>query len=259
MSRSIKTRKFLTAQSLEVDFQTDWITLHTGDNVGIIYSTSGVTSNTGTFGVEVRMKPDNTAENDTPSEEAALTLDPVPTLAGANVSDFLELNQLAVSQFRFVFATSAVFEKQSITLPALASAADGDYIVITDSNGDEWAIALDTTGGAATTPTGAAWVAIAAGNKDYLDISGATTAATVAALVKTALEALDGFSDVYTITNQGAGVLHITSVVSGPITNPVPHDDDDMGAGSIAGAQVTGGVLANGTCDVWIQTKSIGA
>lgn len=138
---------------------------------------------------------------------------------------------------------TGTMEIQTLTFPAKASATDGDYIVIYDASGTAWAVALDTTGGAAATPTGAAWTAVAAGNKDYVDISGDTTAAQVAATVEAAINALTGFTAVITTDDTAAdGTMTLTQVVPGTVTNPDPHSYDDMGVGSITGVESTAGV-----------------
>jgi len=64
-------------------------------------------------------------------------------------------------QFVYTDATTGaktfggVREVDQITFAALASTTDGDYFVINDYLGGSWAIALDTTGLAAATPTDA--------------------------------------------------------------------------------------------------------
>ena len=138
---------------------------------------------------------------------------------------------------------SGVYEVQTLTFPAKAGVTDGNYIVVETAAGTKYAIALDTTGGAAQTPTGAAWVAVSASNKVYHDISGTTTAASVAASVETALNALSGFTTAVTTDDTAAnGTMTLTQTSYGPTTNPVPKAYDDAGAGSLAGVQTTAGV-----------------
>lgn len=137
------------------------------------------------------------------------------------------------------------------------SASAGDYIVISDTNGLSWAVAMDTTG-SSPSPTGAIWTAIPAGRKVKVNISAALTAAAVATIVKNALNALTGFSSVITIDDSAAnGTMTLTSVAKGPVTDPVPHNENDSGAGSIVGVQTTGGVAAAGTIDLSLETMTI--
>lgn len=138
---------------------------------------------------------------------------------------------------------TGTMEVQTLTFPAKAASTDGDYVVFYDQAGNAWAVALDKTGLAAAEPTGAAWTAIPAGRKTYVDISGGTDAASVAALIETAIDALTGLTTVITTDDAAAnGTMLLTQTVPGPTTNPVPHNADDSGAGSITGVQTTAGV-----------------
>ncbi len=129
-----------------------------------------------------------------------------------------------------VALTKPVAEVDTLNFPTKANAIDGDYVKIFDGSGVGWALALDTTGGAAHTPTGAVWTALAAGKKSYCDVSGATTAAQVAAAVELCLNALTGFTAAIT-TNDGAadGHMSLTMAVKAPVTDPVPHNREDAG------------------------------
>lgn len=141
---------------------------------------------------------------------------------------------------------SGVLEVQTLTYAAKASTTNGDYMVIYDAAGLGWAVALDTLGTAAATPTGAIWTAIPAARKVYVDISATGTAATVAAAAKAAYNALTGFTAVLTLDDSAAdGTMTSTAITRGPVTNPSPHTKNDSGAGSIAGVQTTGGVTSD--------------
>jgi hypothetical protein len=143
-----------------------------------------------------------------------------------------------------VALTKPVAEVQTVTFPAVAASTGGDYFVVEDTTGTKWAAALNKSG-ADPEPTGAIWTAIAAGNKVNVDISGGTDAASVAALVETAMDALTGFTAVITTDDTAAdGTMLFTNVVKAPVTNPVVKNADDSGAGSITGVQTTGGVAS---------------
>ncbi len=132
-----------------------------------------------------------------------------------------------------------------MTFPALAGATDGDYVVVQDTTGTKWAVAMDTTGLAAATPTGAAWVAVGASKKVYYDFSGAVTAAQMAAKAELAFNSLTGFSAVITTDDSAAdGTMLLTSIIKAPVVNPVLENADDSGVGSILGVQTIGGVAA---------------
>lgn len=165
--------------------------------------------------------------------EHLLLADVTATITGANPSNTT-----------FDTGTMAV---ETWTFPAKASATDGDYIAFYDAAGLRWAVALDTTGGAAQTPTGAIWTAIPAGRKVYADISADTTAAEVAARVETAINALTGFTAAFTTDDTAAnGTMIVTRDVPGVLTGAAaPKSYDDAGAGSITSVTTTAGVATD--------------
>jgi hypothetical protein len=119
---------------------------------------------------------------------------------------------------------SGTAEVQRVTFETKLNTADGDYIAFYDRSGTRWAAAADTTGGSVNTPTGAVWTAIAAGNKCEVDISGCTTAATVAAAFELAIDAMTGLSAVITTDDSAAnGTMLFTQVVPGPVSDPVAY------------------------------------
>ena len=138
--------------------------------------------------------------------------------------------------------TSGVYEVQTLTLETKANTTDGDFVVIETAAGTKYAVSLDKTGAAAAEPEGVIWTAVAAANKTYLDISGATDEASVAALVTTALGLLTGLSAAITVLDNADGTITLTQLAYGPTTNPVPKNVSEAGAGSIAGVQTTAGV-----------------
>ena len=137
---------------------------------------------------------------------------------------------------------TGTMEVQTITVLAKASCTAGDYIRFYDSSGTAWAFSLNKSG-ADPEPTGAIWVSIAASKKVHVDISSATTAAQVMALVETAVDGLTGLSAVITTDDSAAdGSMTFTQIVPGPTTDPTPKNADDSGAGTITGVQTTAGV-----------------
>ena len=154
-------------------------------------------------------------------------------------------------------AKTALTGKQhvfTITFPAKAAATDGDYVIIPDvDNALFWAISLDTTG-SAEEPTGASWVSVPAANKVHVDISACTTAASVAAAVETAFDALE---DVTFATDDSAanGTMTFTSATRVGLSDGAVHNEDDSGAGSIAIASSTGGVAS--AVDVTANTIAV--
>ncbi len=108
-------------------------------------------------------------------------------------------------------------------------------------------LGVETTAGVASTaPSGAAYTAVASARKALVDLTSATTAAQVAALAEIGLDALTGLTAAITTDDTAAnGTMLLTQVVRGPTTNPVPHNENDSGAGSIAGVQTTAGVTSD--------------
>ena len=137
---------------------------------------------------------------------------------------------------------TGVTEVQTFTCLAQASCVDGDYIWFNDNEGTPWAVAIDLTGSSAA-PTGANWVAVAAGNKDQADISGASTNADVAAIVVSTLNALTGFTDKFTLVDNTDGTITVTwDDKREAIALADPQQDDDAAAGvSIVSAEATSG------------------
>jgi hypothetical protein len=234
----------LNDQSLAPSWASNPVTVTTATRVAFNVATSGVTDNAGVFSVEYRVYKDDRNY----SAWTSLTLDSAPTLADDDANILIDVN-VPPGQVRLVF-TQAQVEVQTLTFPAKDDSDDGDYVVIYDSAGTPWAIALDKTGLAAQEPTGDAWDAVDASNKVYADISGGTTAASVAALAEAALDGLTGFTAVILTDDSAAdGTMLLTLVVPGAVTNPSPHSFDDGDAGSITGAETS---AADGSCDVWV-------
>ncbi len=114
---------------------------------------------------------------------------------------------------------------------AQANTTNGDYLVVYDTTGQAWAVAIDKTSGGAA-PTGAIWDGIEASKKAQADVSTDTTAAEVATRVRAAFIALTGFTAVITCTRDTA-TLTFTSVTAGvDCTAPVRKNEDDTGVGT---------------------------
>lgn len=138
---------------------------------------------------------------------------------------------------------------QTATFAAKAATTAGDHIVITDTNGALWGIALDVTG-SDPEPTGPIWASIAAGKKVNVNISTATTGAQVAALVETAVDALTGFTALIVTTVSTADIA-FAHVYRAPVAAMATYKSDESGAGSttvaetVLGLQTTVNITAN--------------
>lgn len=125
-------------------------------------------------------------------------------------------------------------EVQSITCPAFASAAQGDYVVLSAPNGNTLAIWLDKDANG-TAPTGAGYVASTTKKKASI-VTGDT-----AALVKAAVIAAGNGFEGWTLTSGGTAIVTCTQSQVGNAAAPAVHNTDDTGDGSLVVATVTGG------------------
>jgi len=131
------------------------------------------------------------------------------------------------------------------TFQALADTDPGDYIVINDTAGLSWAIAADTTG-TDPEPTGAVWASIPAAQKAQVDLSGTTTAASVATAFQDAFLAL---TDVPFVANDSSATVVFTQNLYGTVAPPEVHNADDSGDGSIAVVVTDAGVASEVNVD----------
>lgn len=162
-------------------------------------------------------------------------------------------------------ATPAVAEVSKATFPDKAGSTASDYLAVTAQDGTAYAVYTDTTG-SDVAPTGAVYTAVTAGHKGKADISGATDAASVAAIFETAFNALTGFTAKITTDDTAAdGTMLFTQVTKGAVADPTPHNADDSGAGAITVSVTTPGEdvehIGGGTLqvDVWWKPLSAGA
>lgn len=139
-------------------------------------------------------------------------------------------------------AVTSVKDVQTLTFDTKANMTAGDYFILTDKDGQSWAVATDKTGSDAE-PTGALWVAINASFKAQADISGDTSAADVAATFEAAFNGITNFTGQFTSDDTAAdGTMTMTAVHGGPdLTGTVQAEDDSAVGGANAIAQTTDG------------------
>lgn len=140
------------------------------------------------------------------------------------------------SKFIVGTLTDATFRATCVDYKSVANinAGDSGFTVSTITQGADLCAA----------PTGAIWSSIAAGKKCQVDISSVSNDEDIAPLVKTAMDLLSGFTDVITLDHSaGDGTMLITHTARQPVTIAVPKNADDSGAGSIAVADTTNGVV----------------
>jgi hypothetical protein len=153
---------------------------------------------------------------------------------------FVEVESAATASSTAPIALGGVVQVDTLTFPAFAAAVDGDYFIVTDTAGDEWAVAFDATGASAE-PTGARWLAVPPAQRAQCDISAAVTAVDVAAAVELIFDALGGVT-VATDDSAADGTMTFTQPDRGVVANPETFNADDTGAGTITTAATTPGV-----------------
>lgn len=125
-------------------------------------------------------------------------------------------------------------EVQTITAPATAAAAQGDYFVLENMGGAKAAIWLDIDANG-TAPTGAAYVA--ADSKIEVNIVTGGTAAQNATLIQSAAASILGWTAVDNLD----GTVTYTSSYVGNSPAPTRHNTGDTGDGSFVVATTTAG------------------
>lgn len=152
-----------------------------------------------------------------------------------------ELNTTAATASHYITATAAT---GTITCGTKAQAAnDGDYYILNDGQ-ERYCFELDADGGGATLVLG--------GTTDYgnsitaVDISGDTTAADVAATLKTAI---DSTSIQMTVTDNADGTLTLTNENAG--AHGTTQQVEAVADAAYTITDMTGGNDADVIADVW--------
>jgi len=170
----------------------------------------------------------------------------------AQVAAAFETAINALTGFTAAFTTddSAADGTMTVTCDAVGVVSAAEYWKSTAGSGlgssplaTSIVAAENTAGYSPTEPTGAIWTAIAAANKDSIDVTLEASAAAVAAAAEVALNALTGFTAAVTSDDTAAdGTMSLTQAEPGAVTNPVVKNATDAGAGSITGTEDTPGV-----------------
>lgn len=195
-------------------------------------------------------------QTETGSVAAALAMTPVNVMKAKVVGVEISTTVATPAAKEFVSGTAevgtivciadtGVLEVQTVTFQSKAASTAGDYVVISDIGGRQYACSVDKLG-TGIEPTGAIWSAITSDFKTTVDISGATDAASVAALFEIAFNSLREFTTfVTTDDTAGAGALKFTQNVFGNNAAVVVKNATDAGAGGITKAETTAGVASN--------------
>lgn len=161
----------------------------------------------------------------------------------------------------------SVYNVITLTIPATASAAQGDFALFYDSVNGKFAVWLDIDA-AGTEPAGPIYSAAAV--KIMAGIATGDTAPQAAAKVKTALENNATFVENFSVSINGA-VLTITDLYTNAHNTPVVKNSSEAGDGSITAATTTSGAapskcgkyfsayLDGGEHYFWVSSNSTGA
>jgi hypothetical protein len=138
-------------------------------------------------------------------------------------------------------ATTAVTgtnEDAKLTFVAKASCTAGDFAIITDTSGNEWAVSVDVAG-TDPEPTSALWSAVPSARKVHVDISGATTDANVATAIRAGLAGLTGISSVITVASSSGADVPWTHVLRANVANVAVYKKDGTATPSSMTATTT--------------------
>ncbi len=183
--------------------------------------------------------PSDTTFNTGTMETQTLTF---PDKATAANGDYVVITAQDETTYA-VALVKPVAEVQTMTVPALViSAVSKDFMILTDGSGLTWATYFDTSG-SDTAPAAAAYTAVNVARKVKTDISGGTDNADIVTAMKSALNALTGFTAAITLT--GTTTLIATMVVKAPCADPVIFAADGIAAATgFSGVETTAGVAA---------------
>lgn len=163
--------------------------------------------------------------------------------AGQNVVNLNTLTDLAITTDNITAGVCGAAQVETITIPATAAAAQGDYVVIKNALSQKTAavwLDIDANG---TAPTGVKYTG--ADYKIKVSIVTGGTAAQNGTLFKNALAAITAFAGELTLVDNGDGTVSLTQKYAGVVTASDPENTGSTGAGSITVTQVTAGT--NGT------------
>lgn len=129
-------------------------------------------------------------------------------------------------------------EVATFTFVQKSSCVDGDFGLVTDTSGNKWAFAIDTTG-SAPEPTSALWTAVPAARKVNVNVSAATTSTDVSLAVRNAFAALTDIGTVITVGANSTDHFAVTHVLRANVANAAVYKLD--GTASPASVSVATG------------------
>ncbi len=178
-----------------------------------------------------------------------------PSAATAEDGDYVVVEDYAGAKWAVALSKSGA-EVQTLTFLAKASCVAGDFMIFYDTSARQWAVSVNKSG-TDVAPTAEGYLAIPAARRAHVNISSATTAAQVAALYETAMNALTGFSTAFTTDDSAAdGTMLLTSDATGPVSAPTSHKKD-AGSGNSAGPGVS--IVGESTTTGYTTAEPTGA
>lgn len=138
---------------------------------------------------------------------------------------------LAVTTELIDAGVAGLAQIETLTIPATAAAAQGDYVVLTNALSQESIALWLDIGANGTAPTGAEY--LAADFKVKVSIVGGATAAANATAFATKLALSTDWTNEVTITDNLDGTVEIAQLYNGAVQEAVLKNADDSGAGSI--------------------------
>lgn len=159
--------------------------------------------------------------------------------SGQNVVNLNTLTALAITTANIPAGVCGNAQVETLTIPATAAAAQGDYLVIKNALSQKSAAVWLDIDAAGTAPTGVKYTG--ADYKIKVSIVTGGTAAQNGTLFKTALAAVTAFSGELTLVDNLDGTITLTQKYAGVVTASDPENTGSTGAGSITVASVTAG------------------
>lgn len=159
--------------------------------------------------------------------------------SGQNKVTLNSLTALAVTTEAITAGVCGAARVETITIPATAGAAQGDYVVIKNALSQKTAAVWLDLNANGTAPTGVKYTG--ADYKIKVSIVTGGTAVQNAALVVAAIGASTVFASEITLVDNKDGTITLTQKYSGVVTASDPENTGSTGTGSIGVAQVTAG------------------
>jgi hypothetical protein len=122
-------------------------------------------------------------------------------------------------------AVTGTSEAAKLTFAAKSSCVAGDFAIITDTSGNQWAVSVDVAG-TDPEPSSALWAAIPTARKAHVDISAATTAGDVATAMQAGLAGITGIDAVITVGAASSADVPWVHILRANVPNVVIYKED---------------------------------